>query len=198
MAKSSWMIKFVVVGLCIVFSSSAALAQAPNIAQLSTKLAAESEAYCVATAAKEKLTPQLIMDKVGQACTLVEKEGSPAFTKFLGKDSPFIFGGTYIWIHDLDGNMILHPIKPAMIGKPLINLKDKNGKLFFTTMNKLAEEKGSGWVSYIWERPGKKGEFGLKSSFVKKCKTPDGKVLVLGCGEFDLEKALADMGVKPN
>ncbi|MBF0476162.1 MAG: cache domain-containing protein [Deltaproteobacteria bacterium] len=194
-----WTRKILIVCLCLAFTASIGLAQspAPNISEQATKLAAESEAYCVTTAANGKPTPQDIMDKVNQACSLLEKEGSLAFTKFLGKDSPFIFKGTYLWIHNMEGIMVLHPIKPTLIGKMQINMKDKNGKLFFVAMNKLALEKGEGWVSYVWERPGKKGEYGLRTSYIKKCKTSDGKMLVVGCGDFDLEKPLEAMGVKP-
>ena len=113
--------------------SLAAADPAPEI----MALAAESEAKCVATE-KDKPTPQQIVDKVKEGAALVAKEGKAAFIKFRGKDSPFIFGGTYIWIHDKDGVMQMHPVKPKMESKPLLGLKDANGKTFFVDMNKAA------------------------------------------------------------
>lgn len=156
-------------------------------------LAKESEAYTKSTAPSRPTPPQLIIEKLDEACALLEAEGSAAFPKFKGKGSNFIFEGTYTWIHSLgEGKMLMHPIKHKLVGKILVGLKDKTGKRFFTVMNRVVREKGSGWVSYMWPKPGTK-EFVKKISYVKKCKMADGVEVVLGCGlynysEDDLKK----------
>jgi signal transduction histidine kinase len=147
------------------------------------ELAKESEAAATASAST-KATPQMIMDKVNQACALLEKEGKGGFAKFKGADSEFIFAGTYIWVHDMQGVMRVHPIKFKMEGQRLIDLKDTNGKRFFTMMNNVATEKGAGWVDYLWPKPGEK-EPSLKVSYVKKCKV-EGEELIIGCGVYDI------------
>jgi signal transduction histidine kinase len=121
--------------------------------------------------------------KVQEAAALLAKEGSAAFPRFRGKDSPFIFGGTYVWIHDLEGTMLLHPIKFRMEGKRLLNLKDSNGKLFFVEMNRVAREKKHGWVSYMWPRPGETKPT-PKISYVQLAKM-NGKDVVIGCGLYE-------------
>jgi cytochrome c len=146
-------------------------------------LAKETEDACAASA-KDKPTPEMIIKKIDEACKLLEKEGKASFPKFKGKDSQFIFAGTYIWIHDMEGVMQMHPVKYKMEGKHLIGLKDINGKLFFTEMNKIAREKGSGWVAYMWPKPGEKDP-SKKVSYVKLCKI-DGVDMVAGCGVYDL------------
>lgn len=158
--------------------SLAAADPAPEI----MALAAESEAKCVATE-KDVPTPQQIIDKVKEGAALVAKEGKGAFLKFRGKDSPFIFAGTYIWIHDKDGVMQMHPVKPKMETKPLLGLKDANGKAFFVDMNKVAAD-GGGWVDYQWPKPGSK-EPTLKVSYVMEAKHGD-EVFIVGCGVYDL------------
>lgn len=71
----------------------------------------------------------------------------------------------YFWINDLTDTMIMHPIKPDMDGKKLDQLKDKNGKLFFTEMSRIVKSQGSGFVDYLWPKPG--SEEGVpKISFV--------------------------------
>lgn len=145
-------------------------------------LAQESEAKCMATA-KDAPTPQQIVDKVKEAAALVAKDGKAAFAKFRGKDSPFIFGGTYIWIHDRDGVMLMHPVKPKMETRPLLGLKDANGKAFFVDMNSVAAA-GGGWVDYLWPKPGEK-EPSLKVSYVAEAKHGD-QVFIIGCGVYDL------------
>lgn len=157
-----------------------ALAQAPE-----DILAKESE-EAAALSAKDKATPELIIQKVNDACALLQKEGAAAFPKFKGKNSPFIFSGTYIWIHDMDAVMLMHPIKPKMETQSFMGMKDPGGKLFFAEFNTVAKEKGSGWVDYLWPKPGE-DKPSLKVSYVKLCRA-DGKEVVVGCGVYDMSQ----------
>lgn len=152
------------------------------------KLAAESEKYCSSTAKKEPTAPAKVVKMVDEACALLEKEGQKAFPKFQGKDSKFIFDGTYMWIHTLkDAKMLVHPIKNKMVGNLYTGLKDKNGKRFFVVMNQLCTEKKSGWVEYLWPLPGT-NEATRKISYVKTCKLPDGTAVVVGCGLYNYDE----------
>jgi single cache domain-containing protein len=111
------------------------------------ELAKASEARAVATST-DPLTTDLIEKKVNDACVLLGQKGEAAFPDFQGQDSNFIFAGTYIWIHDQNGVMRMHPIKYKLNGKNLINLTDSNGKLFFAVMNEVCEKKGvDGWIT---------------------------------------------------
>ena len=153
-------------------------------------LAAESEAYCTTTLNQTRPTPpEMVVAKVNEACVLLEKEGAVAFSKFSGKDSPFLYEGTYVWVHRLgDAEMLMHPIKYKMVGNKLIGLKDAKGKRFFVAMNDLVREKGEGWVEYFWPKPGTV-ESVRKISFVKKCKLPDGSEVVVGSGLVNFSEA---------
>jgi signal transduction histidine kinase len=165
------------------FALTACLSFALCAAEVSAEdLARESEAKCDATAA-QKPAPQLIVQQVQAAAALVAKDGVTSFAKFKGKDSAFIFGGTYIWIHDMNGKMRMHPVKPKMEGKDLLNLRDSNGKTIFVEMNKVAAA-GGGWVEYVWPKPGAK-ESSPKVSYVVQAKHGD-EVLVVGCGVYDM------------
>jgi cytochrome c len=157
------------------------------------KLAEESAAFCKTTA-QTKATPQMIVEKVKEACALLEKEGAKALPKFQGKNSPFIFAGTYLIVNNFDGTMIMHTMKPDMNGKNHLELKDKNGKAFFADMIKLCKEKGEGWLDYYWPKPGEKDP-SLKVSYAHKAKC-DGKDVVVWCGIYgttmeEVNKALA-------
>ena len=173
--------------LCLVTMSVAeeqkAAAAAPADDPEKEKLAKESE-EAAAASAKDKPTVDMIVKKVEKACELLGKEGKAAFPKFKGKTSEFIFAGTYIWVHDMDGITKMHPIKYKLEGKSTMAIKDVNGKLFFTEMNKIAREKGAGWLTYMWPKPGEK-EPSKKVSYVKMCKV-DGVDMVVGCGVYDL------------
>ena len=170
-----------------------ALIVSAEVSDAAKKLAVETEAYCASTAST-KATPKMIMEKVDAAVVLLAKEGKNAFPKFKGKGSFYIFAGTYIWVNDMNGKMANHPIKPGMEGQDLLGLKDSNGKRFFVDMVAMAKEKGSGWVDYLWPKPGST-ERSLKVSYVKKALC-DGDTVVVGCGVYDMtldeiEKATA-------
>ncbi|MBW1895909.1 MAG: cache domain-containing protein [Deltaproteobacteria bacterium] len=149
------------------------------------ELARESERKMTATA-KTRPTPQMVMDKVDQAATLIKKEGPAAFPKFKGKDSPFIFAGTYIWILDEGGVVRMHPIKYKLEGKRLISLRDSRGKRFVAAMKRKASEHGSGWVDYWWPKAGAKTP-AQHVSYVKRVHV-GGKMFVVGCGVSDMSK----------
>jgi methyl-accepting chemotaxis protein len=73
----------------------------------------------------------------------------------------------YFWIHDLDDVMVMHPIKAELNGKKLDQLKDKNGKLFFTEMNRVVKTQQAGFVEYYWPKPGAATDVGVpKISYV--------------------------------
>lgn len=66
----------------------------------------------------EPLTPELCKQKAKAAATLVKAEGDAAFGKIKDPKGEFIFGDGegYVWIHNLEGKMVMHPIKPSLDG----------------------------------------------------------------------------------
>lgn len=170
--------------LIVVFCSVFLLSAVPALGQKTPdELAKESELACAASAST-KPTPQMVMDKVEKAAALLEKEGRAAFPKFKGKDSEFIFAGTYIFINDSTGTLLMHPIMYKMEGRNNIDAKDSNGKLFFIAMKEVAKTKGSGWVDYMWPKPGEKTP-SLKLTYVKLVKVA-GEDLTVHCGIWDV------------
>jgi signal transduction histidine kinase len=182
--------KRAVILLCALMALALGVGQAVADDTAAAALASESEAYCASTLNKERPTPPaMVVDKVNQACALLEKEGAAAFPKFSGHGSAFLYEGTYVWVHTLaEGKMLVHPIKHKMVGNNLIGLKDTRGKRFFVTMNDLVSEKGEGWVEYYWPKPGTEDAV-RKISFVKKCRLPDGTEVVVGSGLVNFSDA---------
>lgn len=60
----------------------------------------------------------------------------------------------YFWINDMQPNMVLHPIKSELNGKPLSENKDPTGKHLFVEMVDVVKTSGSGFVYYMWPKPG--------------------------------------------
>ncbi len=137
----------------------------------------------------EALTAELCKAKVKAAAALLAAEGDAALEKIKDPNGEFRFadGEGYIWVHNLDGIMVMHPIKPSLDGKGLLDMRDVNGVYLFAAMNELVEEKGQGWVPYAWPKPGKQ-ESSPKVSYVVLVKHGD-KDYVVGSGMYDLTAA---------
>ncbi|WP_122894066.1 methyl-accepting chemotaxis protein [Arcobacter peruensis] len=91
------------------------------------------------------------------------------------------YGNTgYFWINDTNAVIVMHPIKPQLNGKDLIDYKDKGGKKIFNEFANVAKSKGEGFVDYVWPKPNfEKPQ--AKVSFVKLFKPYN---WVIGTGEY--------------
>jgi hypothetical protein len=79
----------------------------------------------------------------------------------------------YFWINDMSNIMVMHPIKPALEGTDLVDLKDPTGKFFFQEFIKVVKADGEGYVDYYWPSRVQRSRFS---------NTPMLKVLHLGAG----------------
>lgn len=135
----------------------------------------------------ESLTASLCKSKVEAAATLLTAEGEAGYAKIKDPAGEYRFAGGqgYLWIQSIDGIMLMHPIKPNLDGKGLMNMKDVDGVYLFVAFGELAEEHGSGWVPYKWPKPGQ-SESSQKISYVKLVTLPNGDQVVIGCGLYDV------------
>lgn len=95
----------------------------------------------------------------------------------------------YFWINDLDAKMIMHPVKPDLDGHSMADNKDPQGKYLFREFVRVANETGSGNVSYMWPKPGSSTPV-AKLSYVKLFK-PWGWVLGSGIYVDDVDAEIA-------
>ena len=109
---------------------------------------------------------------VNTAAELIDKNGKAAFTEFRKKDSEWFHDATYLYVYDLKGNVLLNPAFPMREGTNVTGQKDAKGKLFHNEIIKTAETTGSGWVDYMFPKPGQT-EPSQKWAYVKKV-TMDG------------------------
>ena len=119
--------------------------------------------------AVDKGTKEEAVAMVKKAVTLIKSDGKekafaaisdPSNTTFHDRD-------LYIYVYDLNGVALAHGNNPKMVGKPLIGLKDNEGKPMIKEMVDLAKTKGSGWVDFKWPNPVTKA-VEAKSGYVEK------------------------------
>lgn len=62
-------------------------------------------------------------------------------------------GTEYFWIQDMQPLMLFHP-KAELIGQDIGSIADANGKHLFLDMVERVKQSGSGFVPYMWSKPG--------------------------------------------
>jgi methyl-accepting chemotaxis protein len=60
----------------------------------------------------------------------------------------------YFWLNDMTPKMVMHPIKPELDGKFLGDFKDPAGNHLFNGFVDVVKDKGEGFYSYLWPKPG--------------------------------------------
>jgi cytochrome c len=124
-----------------------------------------------------------IVALVDKAAALIESKGKSIFPEFKKQGSEWLAEETYIFVADLKGTILMHPANPELETKNLLDLKDANGKTFMREFVETAKNKGSGWVNYLWPKPGEKSP-AKKSSYIKRAKMPNGEMVLVGAGIY--------------
>lgn len=63
-------------------------------------------------------------------------------------------GNNYLFLYDLNGFNIIHPIKPELEGQDLNHVTDSNGVAITHLMLKGIKESGQTYWQFLWPRPG--------------------------------------------
>ncbi len=100
----------------------------------------------------------------------------------------------YVWVQDNVPNVIMHPIRPELDGKNVGEVKDPNGNFLFRNFVETVKRSGSGFVAYLWPKPGKEKPV-EKISFVRGFE-PWGWILGSGVYIDDVHDELFRDGIK--
>ena len=130
----------------------------------------------------DRMERSFVVDMVMQAVAAVEKDTERAYALFHDPTGPFIAKDAYIYVIDMKGVEVVNPAFPAVEGKLMIDQTDSKGKPFYREMIDMIRAKGSGWINYMWPKPGESIST-QKSAFVHAARKGDETVMV-GCGVY--------------
>lgn len=120
---------------------------------------------------------------VNNAAALVEHEGkAAAFAKLRMRGSEWFDGETYVFAYDMNLNVLLNPAFPQREGTNMHGQQDANGKPMHDEFANVVKTKGSGWVDYVFPKPGTSTPV-LKWSYVKAVNI-DGAPGIVGAGFY--------------
>jgi signal transduction histidine kinase len=130
----------------------------------------------------DRMERAFVQDAVKGAVGEIEKNGRAAFPVFRDPKGPFVAKRAYIFVIDSKGIDLVNPGFPSLEGRNMLDVKDTQGKQPVREMLNLVQTSGSGWVNYMWPKPGDSVST-RKSSYVSKAKLGEEWVLV-GCGVY--------------
>ncbi len=119
----------------------------------------------------------LVNDAVGQ----IDAQGEAAFSKLRDPKDRFIVKDTYVFVLDSRGVMLVSPAFPSLEGRSLLALHDTQGREPVREMVDIARTRGSGWVDYMWPKPGEDVST-QKTTYVSRAGA--GGQYVVGCGVY--------------
>ena len=139
--------------------------------------------YIVASGSYDlKIEKAFIEDLVKNAVDLIKKDGKKAFERLNDKSSKYQFRDVYVFVLNDKGLELCNPGTPQIVGKNVWGYKSVDGKNAVQEMVKLVKERGGGWVSYIWTKPGQNGYF-HKYTFCMGVEV-DGELLIVASGYY--------------
>ncbi len=127
-------------------------------------------AFAGTSALADPATKEECIAKVQAAVQLAVDQGIDEAIKQVGdKNGPFVWKDSYVFATSADEAITqAHPIKPGLVGKSLLHVKDANGVIIFAEIAKVASSaSGKGWVDYMWPKPGEKKP-SAKHTYVEK------------------------------
>ena len=139
----------------------------------------------------DRMEKEFVVDAVSNAVKEIEKKGEAAFPLFYDPAGQFLVKDAYIFVIDMNGKELVNPPFPALEGRNIMDLKDTRGKYLTREMFNTVNMNGSGWVDYMWPKPGESVST-QKFTYVSKAKMGDKWVLV-GSGVYlvDAPKSIA-------
>lgn len=122
---------------------------------------------------------------VDKAVEIVKQKGKAGFEE-AGKIR-FCKDEGYMYITDMNGLMIMHPVAAHLVGKSVAAIKDPTGKLFYAEIIEKIKKGGTAWVHYKWPKPGEKTPAD-KCGYAKKV-TAEGQDYIVASGLYDVPAA---------
>lgn len=108
-------------------------------------------------AAGEAATKEECVLKCHEAAALINSKGlEEAIKQISDPKGPFVWKDSYVFLMNLKGKMLAHPFKPELTKlEHCLLITDPTDKALFVHFVNLAKRTGSGWVEYMWPKPGK-------------------------------------------
>ncbi len=133
-----------------------------------------------------KATKEECIQKSKEAAIMLKTDKAAAIAEIANKEGKFVWKDTYVFLVELPGKMLAHPMKPSLTELPsLLEVTDKTedkskAKFIFEDFKDVAESKdGEGWITYQWTTTD--GKIADKETFIYRV---GGTEMYVGAGIY--------------
>ncbi|HMK36917.1 MAG TPA: cache domain-containing protein [Desulfomonilaceae bacterium] len=124
---------------------------------------------------------QDVENLVQQAVQMFNDKGRDATLSAINdKRGPLVKGDLYVFALTMENLLVAQPYEHTLRKMNLSNTQDARGVYIFKKFQEVVEKQGSGWVEYMWAKPGEKDP-SPKRSYLKKV---PGENLYVGAGYY--------------
>ncbi|SBT03072.1 putative cache sensor protein [Candidatus Accumulibacter aalborgensis] len=157
-------------------------------------LAACGFVRAVAAAEADAATAEEAINNVRAAVRFLHDKGSSGFAEFNNKDGKWVWKDSYVFVFDCRRNkMLAHPLRPDLVGQPIMQITDNSGKFIFRELCKVGTEPRGGWVEYMWQKPGA-GKLSRKLSYALAADISFTTGIEVGAGIYDEKLSVPELG----
>jgi cytochrome c len=101
-----------------------------------------------------------------------------ALKEFNTPNNQFVKGELYVFVYDMTGTIVAHPINQKLVGMNVLETPDVDGKFFRKEIIALAKKSSTGWVDYKYKNA-KSGKIEQKTTYLSKA----GEIIIC-CGAY--------------
>lgn len=131
---------------------------------------------------KINMEKEFVIQIVNEAAILVKKDKQKAFEMFNSPASKFNYLDTYVFVKDMQGNELVNPANPDLVGTNIYDIQGSKGNYFVKNEIETLKTQDTCWQEYYWHKPGEEKP-SKKIAFVRRVKV-DGDTLLVGSGYY--------------
>ncbi|MBK1718412.1 cache domain-containing protein [Thiocystis violacea] len=137
---------------------------------------------------------QEVVTKVREAVQYLNEKGLAGFLDFNNnKDARWVWKDSYVFVYSCrEDVMIAHPLRPDMVGKPILGMRDDKDHPLFQDLCKAGAQKNGGWVEYWWPKPGE-AKASRKISYALSAVVSFKSDIQVGAGIYDDQLTPAEL-----
>lgn len=152
-----------------------------------------SPSRTASAAADDVASPEEVVAKVWAASRFLNEKGASGIAEFNNASGRWVWKDSYVFVYDcrLD-RMVAHPLRPDLVGRPVMQITDNNGRFIFKDLCKAGGDKRGGWVEYLWTKPGA-GSVSRKISYALGADIAFSTGIQVAAGVYDDKASAADL-----
>ncbi len=129
-------------------------------------------------------TPEEVVSKVHEAVKYLHDKGQSGFPDF-NNNANWVWKDSYVFVFSCrDNKMIAHPLRPDLVGKPILQMEDDKGNRLFQKLCEAGNKASGGWVEYWWPKPGE-AKASRKISYTQSTEVSFQPDVRVGAGIYD-------------